>query len=278
MRVLAPHDRFEQYIVDGVAGHGGSATVYRAHEAAHPARQVALKVLDEHAREPSNLDRIQREFAFAKRLAHPHVVAVYEHGPGWLSMELLDGGVRGLTDRGDVLTALRQVADALDYAHAMGIVHCDVKPANVLTAPDFFARGGGFPGRSARGAVLIDFGSARALSEGPSQHRRRIEASLPYTSPEVLRGHPPTAATDEYALACTAIELLTGAPPFIATTTMGLIDNHLNSPVPRYSRDIDWIPRAFDSMLAKAMAKDPDGRYDSCAEFVAMISRALTAN
>ena len=91
----------------------------------------------------------------------------------------------------------------------------------------------------------------------------------------MLRGHAPASAADEYALACTAVELLTGATPFTADSATALIDDHLNSPVPRYSRRIDWIPRAFDSILAKAMAKDPDLRYGTCGEFIAMLTRAL---
>ena len=261
-----PYDRFEDYVVDGVVGHGGSATVYRAHHAAEPDRMVALKVLDEHHREPAHLDRLQREFAFANRLDHPHVVSMYQCGPDWLAMELIGGGtVSNVTTVRDRLTALGQVAAALDFAHSAGIVHCDVKPTNILVFEDF-SRGG---------AVLIDFGVARSLAEDAHHRPTHIEASLPYTAPELLHGRTPSAAVDEYALACTAVELLTGAPPFTSTTTIALMDDHLNRPVPRYSRQIDWIPHAFDSILTKAMAKDPDNRYDTCADFVALITRAL---
>lgn len=253
-------------MVDAVVGHGGSATVYRAHDAAEPGRVVALKVLDERRRDPAQLDRIQREFAFANRLHHPHVITMYEHGPGWLAMQLVDGGtVANLTTMRDRLTALAEVADALDHAHVHGIVHCDVKPANILVFEDF-SRGG---------AVLIDFGVARSVAEDARHRPTHIEASLPYTAPELLHGRIPSAAVDEYALACTAVEILTGAPPFTSTTTIALMDDHLNRPVPRYSRQIDWIPHAFDSILTKAMAKEPDQRYATCTEFVALISRAL---
>jgi serine/threonine-protein kinase len=264
--VLVPTDRFEDYVVDGVVGHGGSATVYRAHHAAGPDRVVALKVLDERHHEPAQLDRLQREFAFANRLDHPHVVTMYEAGRDWLAMELIGGGtVTNLTGLRDKLTALAEVAAALDYAHRSGVVHCDVKPANILVFEDF-SRGG---------AVLIDFGVARSIAEDAHHRPTHIEASLPYTAPELLRGRTPSPAVDEYALACTAVELLTDATPFTSTTSIGLMDDHLNRPVPRYSRQIDWIPHAFDSILAKAMAKDPELRYDTCSEFVALITRAL---
>jgi len=267
--VLAPRDRYADYVVDDAVGHGGSATVYRAHHVASADRAVALKVLDDRHHDQAHLDRLHREFEFANELAHPHVVTVYECGPDWLAMELIGGGsVAGLTERSDVLAALGHIADALDHGHGKGLVHCDVKPANILLAEDF----------SVGGAILIDFGVARSLTEDVGHHRTHVEASLPYTPPEVLRGRPPAPAADEYALACTAVELLTGAPPFMSYTAMALIDDQLNRPVPRYSRRIDWVPRAFDSILAKAMAKDPDIRYSSCAEFVALLTRALTAN
>ena len=181
-------------------------------------------------------------------------------------MELIGGGrVTKLTERSDVLVALRQIADALDHAHGRGVVHCDVKPANILLAEDF----------SVGGATLIDFSVARFLAEDVGRHPTHVETSLPYSAPEVLRSRAPAPAADEYALACTAVELLTGATPFTSHTAMTLINDHLNSPVPRYSRTIDWIPRAFDSILAKAMAKDADHRYGTCGEFIALLTRAL---
>lgn len=265
-RVLATGDHHEQYIVDDVLGHGGSATVYRVHTAAATGAPVALKVLDERMRDPLHLGRLAREYDFADAVKHPHVVVMYDRGTDWLAMELLTGGpVTNLTARGDVLTALAQIASALDHAHTLGVVHCDVKPSNMLL-PDSF---------SDRGAVLIDFGVARALTDELGHDVTHIEASLPYTAPEVLYGHRPIAATDLYALACTSVELLIGAPPFTRSTTFALADDHLRSPVPQYARRIDWVPHAFDSILAKAMAKDPDSRYETCVEFITLITRAI---
>ncbi len=259
-------DAFEDYVVDGVVGHGGSGTVFRAHHTATPDRPVALKLLDEHHHEPSHMTQLLREFEFAKRTAGPHVVTMFECGPGWISMQLVGGGtVQNLTSRQDRLTALGQIAEALDRAHTLGVVHCDVKPANILVCEPF----------SDGGAILTDFGIARATNEDADLRPTHFEASLPYVAPEVLRGQPPSAASDEYALACTTVELLTGTPPFTAVTSMALIDAHLNGPVPKFSRRFDWMPRAFDSILAKAMAKDPDLRYGTCAEFVALVTRAI---
>ena len=201
--MLFPGNRFEGYVVDGALGHGGSATVYRAHDAAGPDHVVALKVLDDHHRQPVQIARLQREFDFARRLDHPHIIKVDECGQGWLAMELVDGGtvakLQGLSDR---LAALAQMAGALDYAHQHGIVHCDVKPSNILV-------------------------------------------------------------------------LITGSPPFTATTSMGLMDEQLHSPPPKLSRKIDWLPHAFDSIMSKALAKSADNRYESCSEFISLITRAL---
>ncbi|WP_242456350.1 serine/threonine-protein kinase [Mycolicibacterium sp. P1-18] len=259
-------DAFGDYVIDGVVGHGGSATVYRAHHATGLGPPVALKVLDQHHRDAAHLGRLEREFEFAKRTAHPHVVTVFEYGHGWLSMQLVTGGTAiSLPSRALRLAALAQIADALDHVHALGIVHCDVKPTNILVAEPF----------SAGGALLVDFGIARSLAEDGTHRMTHVEASLPYAAPEVLHGHPPEASSDEYALACTAVELLTGSPPFHANTSMALVDAHLNSPVPKYSRRIDWLPRAFDSILAKALAKSPDLRYQSCLEFISLITHAI---
>jgi serine/threonine-protein kinase len=264
--VLSPGEVFEDYVVDSVLGHGGYATVYRAHDAADPDRVVALKILDDRHRQPAHIAQLQREFDFARRLDHPHIIKMYERGPDWLAMELVGGGtVTALQRMPDRLTALSQIAGALDYSHQLGIVHCDVKPSNILVSLPF----------SVHGAVLIDFGVAHAVAEDVGRRPSHIEASLPYSAPELLYGHAPSAATDEYALACTVFELITGSPPFTATTPMGLIDQHLHSPPPKVSRKIAWLPHAFDSIMSKALAKSPDSRYESCSEFVTLIIRAL---
>ncbi|MCV7227806.1 serine/threonine-protein kinase [Mycolicibacterium komossense] len=282
------------YAVDRELGRGGSATVYLAHArgADHQdsTRAVALKVLSANRRSQLELGRLQREFELAEQLEHPHIVEMYDRGPYWLAMQYIDGGnasiLHTLANR---LTALAQTAEALDYTHRKGIVHCDVKPSNILVSEDF----------STRGAVLIDFGVAHSLAEDaqlrlaqhpthsltldpakraaqrPPDRPTQVQASLPYAAPELLQGHQPTGATDEYALACTAVELITGKPPFVAPTPIALVEAQLHQAPPKVSRDVAWIPRAFDSILAKAMAKDPEARYESCSEFIRLITRAL---
>jgi serine/threonine protein kinase len=263
--VLAVGEVFAGYVIDATLGRGGYAAVYRAHRPADPKGAVALKVLDEHHRREDQTARLRREFDFARQLDHPNIVTVYDNGLGWLTMEVVDGGTSStLPNKETRLTALAQIADALDYTHRKGIVHCDVKPSNILVSHDFSR------------AVLIDFGVAYAVSETVGWHATEIEASLPYTAPELLRGRPPSALTDQYALACTAVELLLGKPPYSkAETWMELVDAHLNRPVPSFSRKITWVPRLFDSVLHRALAKIPDSRYDSCTELIEHLSDAL---
>lgn len=264
--MLSPGERLEGYVVDAALGHGGYSTVYRAHDATCLDRALALKVLDDHHRLPAQMAQLQREFDFAYRLDHPHIVKVCDNGPGWLAMELVRGGTATKLDNlADRLSALGQIAAALDYSHRCGIVHCDVKPSNILVSLPF----------SLRGAVLTDFGVAHAIAEDVGHRPSHLEASLPYAAPELLRGHAPSASTDEYALACTAFELITGATPFTANTAVGLVYEQLNDPPPKLSRKLAWLPHAFDSIMAKALAKDPDTRYDSCSDFVGILTRAL---
>lgn len=265
--MLSPGDRFEgRYVVEAVIGRGGSSTVYRARDTLPPERTVALKVLADRAQPADAQARLDREFAVARALAQPHVIEVFDHGPGWLTMEHLAGGpVSRLATIPNRLAALAQIAGALDDIHGRGVVHCDVKPANILCHADFYADG----------AVLVDFGTAHTRDEKPRPHTTEVTASLPYSPPELLTGGPVSGATDEYALACTVVEMVTGAPPFTAATRMGLTAAQLNSVPPRLSRRIDWLPSAFDSVMAKALAKRPADRYRSCTELMALITRIL---
>jgi serine/threonine-protein kinase len=264
--VLRPGDEFAGYVVDRTLGRGGSATVYLVHR---ESETFALKVINEGGA-PDALQRLRREFTIAGGLHHPHVVAMSDRGPTWLAMQYVDGGnATALDTLAHKLAALAQIADALDYAHNRGVVHCDVKPANILVGKDFLRDG----------AVLVDFGVAHLTGEPPPPLTARpthVKASLPYAAPELLTGETPSPGSDEYELACTAVELITGATPFRAATATGLIDAHLHHPPPRVSRHISWVPRAFDSILAKAMAKRRDQRYQTCAEFARLVTRVLT--
>lgn len=265
--MLAPGERFEGHVVDSVIGRGGFATVYRAHEDLPGGRPVAVKVLARAHRTDEETKRLAREFTVARRVRHPHVVEVYRHGPGWLSMQLAAGGtVAALGTVPRRLAALEQIADALDHVHGLGIVHCDVKCANILVAQHF----------DQPGAVLTDFGTAHLPDDPAPRRTAHVTTSMPYSAPELLTGAAITAAVDEYALACTVVEMVSGSPPFTATSATALTAAHLLSAPPRLSHRIEWVPRAFDSILAKALAKDPGERYPTCTEMMTLMTRALT--
>ncbi|WP_328360320.1 serine/threonine protein kinase [Mycobacterium sp. NBC_00419] len=262
-----PGQLFEGYLVGELLGRGGQAAVYRAQgsEAAH--RVVALKVLDDQHRDPASTARLAREFRIAASLHHRHIVPVFTHGAFWMTMHYLDGGsAAALPTVQTRLEALDQIASALDHAHHHGIVHTDVKPANILVHQDF----------SQFGAMLIDFGVAHVLAEDVWHRATQVLASLPYAAPELLQGRLPQAATDEYALACTAVEMLTGHTPFTGDNAMALMDAHLHVAPPEMSRRVPWLSRSFDRVLARAIAKDPDRRYESCAEMMRHISDAVS--
>ncbi|MCX2931135.1 serine/threonine-protein kinase [Mycobacterium sp. CVI_P3] len=262
--MVHPGQSFAGYVVENVLGHGGEAVVYLARGADRTRGLVALKVLErpDHAA----IARLAREYRITHRLRHRHIVAVYDHGEHWMTMQYVDGGnAIGLPSPDAKLDALAQIAAALDYAHHDGIVHGDVKPANILVHQDF----------SRHGAVLIDFGVAHVLAEDVWHRPGQVVASLPYAAPELLQGRLPQAATDEYALACTAAELLTGATPFTADDPLALVDAHLHLPPPEMSRQIPWLSRSFDKVLTRAIAKDPDLRYPSCTELVQHITEAV---
>lgn len=266
---------FEGYLVETLLGHGGEAGVYRARRIAgdtgrRSGSAVAIKILDEDHRDDAGVARLAQEFRVAKRLKHPHIIEVYEHGDYWMTMQYIDGGpISRLESMADRIEALAQVADALDCTHRSGIVHTDVKPTNILVHQDFSPR------EPSRGAVVVDFGAAHILAEEVWNRPGLVLASLPYAAPELLQGRLPQAATDEYALACTALEVLTGLTPYAADNASDLIDAHLHRPPPDVSALVPWLTRSFDVVFARAIAKDPDRRYESCAEMIQHISAAL---
>ncbi len=255
--MVHPGQEFAGHPVEALLGRGGGAAVYRARGA--DGSVLALKVLDDQHRDDANTARLAREYRITAGLRHRHIVRVYDHDRYWMTLQYVDGGnATGLHSLDTKLEALAQIADALDHAHRCGVVHTDVKPANILIHQDF----------SRDGAILIDFGVAHVLAEDVWHRPAEVVASLPYAAPELLQGRLPQAATDEYALACTALELLTGFPPFTAHNPMALVDAHLHLPPPETSREVRWLSRSFDLVLARAIAKDPDRRYPSCTELV----------
>jgi serine/threonine-protein kinase len=265
----------DRYRVVGHLANGGMASVWEAHDELLD-RPVAVKVLASHLGED---DRARRRFAREARTAagisHPNVVTIYDvlesDGRSYIVMELLRGGT--VADRlraGEAIphrVALRwleQAAAALDAAHEVGVVHRDVKPANMLLDDK---------GRLALG----DFGIARLGLEDQITQTGQVLGTAAYISPEQAMGEPATPASDRYALAVVAFELLTGAKPFTADNFAAQARSHVEDDPPRASeRDID-VPTAADPVLERGMAKEPEDRWDSACAMVRALDDALAA-
>jgi serine/threonine protein kinase len=280
--VFEAGDAIADYTVDTLLGRGASADVYRVHHTGQT-DAVALKVLlTDPTSHPRARERFAREFSIASMLDHPHIVAMYQQGeiPArplshptlWIAMQYVDGPesstlVPKAGHEPDIATILRvsgQVAAALDYAHSMDVLHRDVKPANILLGAD-----------RAR-AFLNDFGIAQLIDDvSPLARNGRVSGSIAYAAPELLQGQQLTPATDLYALAATMVEWFTALPPYPRGTPFAITYAHLHDPVPSLSRRRRWLPSGLDSIFAKGLAKDPAARYDSCTEFVGIVTHML---
>src|SRR5215218_4761814 len=251
--------------IDAVIGHGGMGVVYRAEQLAL-GRRVALKVLSAAlSHDASFRARFQQEARLAASLDHPNVVPIYEAGEDgdhlYLVMRYVDGiDLRSLLQRDGALPPPRaarivaQLAAALDAAHAKGLVHRDVKPANVMVCTD----AGGDR------VYLSDFGLTKPVDATTGLTRTGEWIGTPdYAAPEQIEGRRVDARTDVYALGCALFEALTGTAPFPRDVPMAKLWAHVNAPPPSLAAIDRSIPRAFDEVVRRALAKDPAERYAS---------------
>ncbi len=265
------------YRVDSVIGHGGMATVYRA-EQLSLGRDVALKILaPELADSPEFRARFLAESRLAARLEDAAVVPVYDAGEAegvlFIAMRHVPGGdLRALLLREGRLepqaasSVLRQLAGGLDAAHALGLVHRDVKPSNVLVED---ARAAERPR-----VYLGDFGLARgtrAIEDG----EEGVRGSLPYIPPERLRGEDEDARSDVYSLGCLIYECLTGAPPFVRDSDEELRHAHLRAPYRSVREAAPWLEAELDGVLASALAKSREDRPASAGALAEAVGRVL---
>ncbi|MFJ8696292.1 serine/threonine-protein kinase [Streptomyces roseolilacinus] len=270
------------YRIDAEVGRGGMAVVYRATDL-RLGRTVALKLL---APELARNDTFRKRFAHESRVAaaidHPNIVPVFEAGETegllYIAMRYVPGqDLRALLDRTGplpVATAVRiavQVASALDAAHAHDLVHRDVKPGNVLVAE-------GTDSDRPEHVYLTDFGlTKKSLSLTGFTSVGQFVGTLDYVAPEQISGRPVDGRCDVYSLGCVVYETLTGAPPFRRDDDMALLWAHQYDPPPPLSDARPGLPSGMDGVLAKALAKAPEYRFDSCMEFVTELRRAATA-
>ncbi len=262
--------------LEAVAGRGGMGVVYRATQLALD-RPVAVKAMaPQLAEDAAYRERFQRESQLAASIDHPNVIPVYEagelDGTLYLMMRWVDGtDLRALLNENGGLEParavrlLRPVASALAAAHRRGLVHRDVKPANVLITAD-----------EDEHVYLTDFGIARRTdAEGSMTRTGVLVGTLDYTAPERIEGGKGTAASDIYAFGCMLFETVTGRIPFERPTELTKMHAHLNDPIPSARAIVAEVPASLDTVIARAMAKDPAERFESAGELVTALGRVL---
>ena len=270
--------RVAGYLLEEQVGEGGMAVVFRARDE-RLGRVVAVKVLAPAlAGNAEFRDRFLRESRTAAAVDDPHIIPVFEAGEAggvlFIAMRYVPGSdVRTLVRRQGRLAAGRAaaiisaVASALDAAHAAGLVHRDVKPANMLLD----ARAG-----RPDHVYLSDFGLCKPMAAGSGLTRTgQFLGTLDYMAPEQLAGRPVDGRADQYALACAAFELLAGAPPFHREEAVAVMYAHASEPPPSLRSGRPDLPLAADRVLARALAKASGDRYASCCEFAGALREAL---
>lgn len=266
------------YLVESVLGVGGMGTVYRARHPRLP-RYDALKILSgAYATDPLYRARFEREADRAAVIDHPSVVRVYDHGQDrgilWISMQLVNGpnSLELLRERpgglslAEITNIAREIGEALDYSHAAGVLHRDVKPGNI-----FVDRSGERPRY-----LLGDFGIARSYTDSRLTQLGSVVGTVDYCSPEQLADEPTGPQSDQYAFAATIMHLLTGHRPFGVAGAAIIAQRHLTAELPPASELRLGLPIAVDGVFDRAMSKNMAGRYSSNLAFAAELAASLS--
>ncbi|WP_024800331.1 serine/threonine-protein kinase [Nocardia sp. BMG51109] len=267
------------YRIDRKLGAGGMGAVYLAKHPSLP-RMDALKILSaELSRDAEFRARFEREANLAAGLDHPNIVSVYnrgeEHGQLWIAMQYVDGtdASAELARDPHAMTPLRalritsEVGKGLDYAHRKGLLHRDVKPANFLLSSK--------DGDEER-VLLTDFGVAKSTDDANELTQTGgFLATIAYAPPEQLSGYPLDHRADIYSLACSFFKLLTGQNPYPSAQPAMVMMGHLHEPPPLATAVRYGLPAGIDNVVARAMAKNPAERFNSCREFMDAAASAL---
>ncbi|KAF0971233.1 MULTISPECIES: Stk1 family PASTA domain-containing Ser/Thr kinase [Gordonia] len=277
--MTTPHHLSDRYELGETLGFGGMSEVHYARDLVLH-RDVAIKVLRaDLARDPSFYLRFRREAQNAAKLNHPTIVQVFDTGEAetedgplpFIVMEYVDGDTlrdvlraNGPIAPRQAMTWMADVAAAMDFSHRNGIVHRDMKPANVMIDKS--------------GAVkVMDFGIARAMSDSTSTMTQTsaVMGTAQYLSPEQARGIKVDPRSDIYSMGCVLFELLTGEPPFTGDSPVAVAHQHVHEDPPWPSHVRPDIPRELDSVVLKAMSKNKENRYQSAADLRADLIRVL---
>jgi serine/threonine protein kinase len=272
---------FAGYRIDSLIGRGGMSVVYRA-ENPRLGNMLALKLLaPELANDEVFRERFVRESRLAAGLNHPNIIPIYDAGAHdgvlYIAMRYVEGSDlkamirgRGPLPPNVAVAVLTQVARALDAAHARGLVHRDVKPANILVE-----RSGDDEGAH---AYLADFGLMKHPgSRSGLTATGQFMGTIDYVAPEQIEGKHVDARTDVYSLGCVLYECLTGRVPFVKDADVAIMWAHVNEAPERVSSLRPDLPRGIDDVIARGLAKSPDDRYASCSEMLAAAAAALAA-
>jgi len=277
--VGAAAEALSGYQITGEPKYGGMAVVYKAFQPALD-RNVALKVMLPHlARDPSFVERFYREARRTAKLEHPNIVPIYDlgqlgDGSVYIAMRYIDGmTVQDVVKKQGPLSAERAcnlaiaVAEALDYAHRLGIVHRDVKPSNILV-------------EAGDRVTLTDFGIAKAFgSSGDGNdveltHAGAVVGTPKYLSPEQAIGQPADTRSDLYSLGIVLYEMLAGRPPFDGESATAILKAHITTPPPPPSSFGVDVPPAIQAVTLKALEKEPAERFQTAREFIVALRRA----
>jgi tRNA A-37 threonylcarbamoyl transferase component Bud32/CheY-like chemotaxis protein len=264
------------YRIEERIGRGGMGVVYRA-EHLNLRRRAAVKIIAPDLADSTGFrDRFTREARIAAALEHPNIVTVYDAGEVdgllYLAMQFIEGSdlagmlrTEGRLRPYRAVDVCRQVASALDAAHAMGLIHRDVKPANVLI--------------EGRTAFLTDFGLTKRIdgSHTPLTRAGDVVGTIHYVAPEQIEGSPVTARTDVYSLGCLLYHCLAGQVPFTRDTDVAVIYAHLSEAPPKITKVRPELPDGLDAVIAKALDKSPDRRFSSCGDMISAARAVIDA-
>jgi serine/threonine protein kinase len=278
-----PGSEIAGYRIESLVGRGGMAVVYRA-EDLRLGRKVALKLLSPQLADSEQFrQRFIQESRLAASLDHPNIIPIYEAGEAdgqlFIAMRYVQGSdLKGLVTHGGplpvewTLRLFGQIGDALDAAHRAGLVHRDVKPANILVATREHTQHA-----HNHHVYLTDFGVTKRTTEmsGGLTGTGHFLGTADYVSPEQIQGKPVGPATDIYALGCMLYECLTGQLPYLRDDDAALLWAHLVEPPPPITATRPELPAAVNAVVRRAMAKDPADRYQSCQELVGALELAL---